>query len=312
MGAYVVRRLALTAASLFIVTILVFSLLRMVPGGLASALLAEDVSPEAVEELNERLGLNDPLVVQYVRWLGDISRLDFGESLLNGRPIRGLLADRAPVTLQLGIMTLTFSVLIGIPVGIISAIKPDSVGDYVLRSLAILGLAVPSFWLATMFLIYAANTIGYSPPLFYEPLWANPALNLEMMIWPSLIGSLLGAAIIMRMTRAMMLEVIREDYIRTARSKGLPQRTVIVRHALRNAMLPVVTIFGLSVASILSGSVVIETVFSLPGMGRLLVNSTLTRDLPVVQAIALITGVVVMVVNIGVDLTYALLDPRLR
>jgi len=312
MGAYVVRRLALTAASLFIVTILVFSLLRMVPGGLATALLAEDVTPEAVQELNDRLGLNDPLPIQYVRWLGDIVRLDFGESLLDGRPISSLLADRAPVTLQLGLMTLTFSVLLGIPVGLVSAIKPDSVSDYVLRTLAILGLAVPSFWLATMFLIYAATWAGYSPPLFYEPLWQNPALNLEMMIWPSLIGSLLGAAIMMRMTRAMMLEVIREDYIRTAYSKGLSQRTVIIRHAMRNAMLPVVTIFGLSVASILSGSVVIETVFSLPGMGRLLVNSTLTRDLPVVQAIALITGVVVMLVNICVDLTYAFLDPRLR
>lgn len=312
MGAYIVRRLALSAASLFIVTLLVFSLLRMVPGGLATALLKEDVSPEAVAALEASLGLDDPLPLQYVRWIGDVVRLDFGESLLDGRDIRGLLADRAPVTLQLGLMTLTFSVLMGIPVGILSAIKPDSVGDYVLRTIAILGLAIPSFWLATMFLIYAATWMNYSPPLFYEPLWANPALNLEMMIWPSLIGSLLGAAIMMRMTRAMMLEVIREDYIRTARSKGLTQRTVIVRHALRNALLPVVTIFGLSVASILSGSVVIETVFSLPGMGRLLVNSTLSRDLPVVQAIALVTGGVVMLVNICVDLTYAFLDPRLR
>jgi peptide/nickel transport system permease protein len=312
MGPYILRRVGLTAASLFIVTILVFSLLRMVPGGLASALLKEDVSPEAVLQLEEQLGLNDPVPVQYVRWLTQVVRLDFGDSLLDGRPISGLLADRAPVTMQLGLITLAFSVILGIPVGILSAIRPNSVGDYVLRTLAILGLAVPSFWLATMFLIYAANWLNYSPPLFYEPLWVNPRLNLEMMIWPSLIGSLLGAAIIMRMTRAMMLEVIKEDYIRTARSKGLPDRTVIMRHAMQNAMLPVITIFGLSVATILSGSVVIETVFSLPGMGRLLVNATLSRDLPVVQAIALVTGVVVMTVNLCVDLTYAVLDPRLR
>jgi len=309
---YVARRLVLTVPSLAIVTVIVFSLVRIVPGSLAVALLGDDYSKEAEAKLNAELGLDGALPVQYVRWLRDLSQGDLGASLLDRRPVGELLAKRAPVTIQLSLMTLAFAMVIGLPIGLVSALKPNSPADFVLRSAAIFGLAAPSFWLATLFLVYAANWFGYSPPIFYAAPWSDLGTNLQMMLWPALISSVVGGAVIMRMTRAMMLEVIREDYIRTAYAKGLTQSYIVIRHALRNALIPVVTVFGLSVANILSGSVISETVFGLPGMGRLLVTSVLARDMPVVQAITIISAAVVMLVNIGIDLTYAYLDPRLR
>ena len=312
MTQYVARRLVLMVPSLVIVTLIVFSLVRIVPGGLAVALLGDDFTLEAEAEINHRLGIDGPLPLQYVRWIGDLATGDLGVSFLDGRSVGELLTRRAPVTIQLSIMTLAFSMMIGLPIGLVAALKPNSFADYILRSAAVFGLAAPSFWLATIFLVYSANLLGYSPPIFYETPWSNLSTNLQMMLWPALISSVVGGAVIMRMTRAMMLEVIREDYIRTAYAKGLKDSAVIVRHAMRNAMIPVVTIFGLSVANILSGSVISETVFGLPGMGRLLVSSVTSRDMPVVQAITIISAVVVMLVNIGIDLSYALLDPRLR
>lgn len=312
MTQYVARRLVLMVPSLFIVTLIVFSLVRIVPGGLAVALLGDDFTLEAEAEINRQLGLDGALPVQYVRWIGDLVTGDLGVSFLDGRSVGELLARRAPVTIQLSVMTLAFSMVIGLPIGLLAALKPNSLADYLLRSAAVFGLAAPSFWLATIFLVYSANLFGYSPPIFYETPWSNLTTNLQMMLWPALISSVVGGAVIMRMTRAMMLEVIREDYIRTAYAKGLKDSAVIVRHAMRNAMIPVVTIFGLSVANILSGSVISETVFGLPGMGRLLVSSVTSRDMPVVQAITIISAVVVMLVNSGIDLSYALLDPRLR
>jgi peptide/nickel transport system permease protein len=309
---YVSRRLVLMVPSLVIVTLIVFSLVRIVPGGLAVALLGDDYSLEAEAEINQKLGLEGALPVQYIRWIGALASGDLGESFLDGRSVGQLLARRAPVTIQLSVMTLGFAMIVGLPIGLVAALKPNSLADYILRSVAVFGLAAPSFWLATIFLVYAANWFGYSPPIFYETPWANLSTNLQMMLWPALISSVVGGAVIMRMTRAMMLEVIREDYIRTAYAKGLADSTVVMRHAMRNAMIPVVTIFGLSVANILSGSVISETVFGLPGMGRLLIDSVTARDMPVVQAITIISAVVVMLVNIGIDLTYAVLDPRLR
>ncbi|MEX2230068.1 MAG: ABC transporter permease [Dehalococcoidia bacterium] len=312
MTQYVARRLVLMVPSLIIVTLIVFSLVRIVPGGLAVALLGDDFSLEAEAKINQQLGLEGPLPAQYVRWIGKLARGDLGVSFLDGRSVGELLVKRAPVTIQLSVMTLLFAMTIGLPIGLVAALKPNSAADYILRSFAVFGLAAPSFWLATIFLVYSANWFGYSPPIFYETPWSNLGTNLQMMLWPALISSVVGGAVIMRMTRAMMLEVIREDYIRTARAKGLNDSTVVMRHAMRNAMIPVVTIFGLSVANILSGSVISETVFGLPGMGRLLISSVTARDMPVVQAITIISAVVVMLVNIGIDLTYAVLDPRLR
>lgn len=309
---YASRRLLLAVPSLVIVTLIVFSLVRIVPGGTAVALLGDDYSEEAEAQINKELGLTGPLPVQYTRWIFDSLTGDMGTSFLDGRSVNELLSSRAPVTIQLSIMTLLLALLIGLPIGLLSALKPNSALDYVTRSLAILGLAAPSFWLATLFLVYSANWFGYSPPIFYQAPWVDLFTNLQMMLWPALISSLVGGAVIMRMTRAMMLEVIREDYIRTAYAKGLSSSSVVMRHAMRNAMIPVVTIFGLSVANILSGSVITETVFGLPGMGRLLVTAVLARDFPVVQAIALVSAVVVLLVNIVIDLSYAYLDPRLR
>ncbi len=312
MGPYILRRTLLAVPTLLIVTIGVFALLRMVPGDITVTLLGDDYSPEAAQELRRELNLDGPLPLQYVRWMGDLAAADLGNSWLDRREVSYLLKTRIPVTLQLSLMTLTLSLMIGVPLGIYVALHQDSAADYVLRSAAVLGLAAPSFWIATIFLVYGSKWVGYSPPVFYRTPWEDLGTNLQMMMWPAIISSIPGAAVVMRMTRAMMLEVVREDYIRTAMAKGLQQGTIIRRHAMRNAMIPVITIFGISLAQVLSGSVISETVFGLPGMGRMMVQSVLGRDLPVVQAITLLLAVVVLAVNILIDVSYGWVDPRIR
>ena len=312
MAAYVLRRVLLAVPTMLLVTIGVFALLRMVPGDITVTLLGDDHSPEAAKELRRELNLDGPIPLQYVRWMGDLAVADLGNSWLDRREISYLLRTRIPVTLQLSLMTLTLSLLIGVPLGVYVALRQDSPMDYLLRSAAVFGLAAPSFWIATIFLVYGSEWVGYSPPVFYRTPWEDLGTNVQMMAWPAIISSIPGAAVVMRMTRAMMLEVVREDYIRTAFAKGLPQATVIRRHAMRNAMIPVVTIFGISLAQVLSGSVISETVFGLPGMGRMMVQSVLGRDLPVVQAITLLLALAVVAVNIVIDLSYAWIDPRIQ
>ncbi len=316
MRTYIIRRLLLLVPTLFIVSGMVFLLMRLVPGDIIDA-MAIEMGPEAGGSLDRaaierRLGLDVPIHVQYVRWIGQILQGNLGTSLRGDEPVVEQILPRLPVTLELGVMAIVIGLLIALPVGIYSAIRQDTAADYLGRSVAIIGLATPNFWLGIMVMIYPAIWWGWSPPMEYIPFTEDPLGNLGMLIIPSLILGTAGAASTMRMTRTMMLEVLRQDYIRTAWSKGLNERVVVMRHALKNALIPVATLVGFQLPILIGGSVIIEQIFVLPGIGRLLVSALSQREYHLVSAINLMLATAVIVVNLMVDLTYAYLDPRVR
>ena len=311
---YLVRRTLLLIPTLLGVTVVVFLSVRFLPGDVVDQILGDfgNVDPAIRAQLEAQYSLNDSVFVQYGDWIADLFRGDFGTSILSGRSVGSELETRLPATFQLGLLALVVSVAIALPVGIIAAVRQDTPIDYVGRSLAILLLAIPSFWLALMAITYGFIWFGWVPPLQYRAIWSDPIDNLRLMWVPTII---LGAALsgtVMRLTRSTMLEVVRQDYVRTAWAKGLSERSIILRHELRNAMLPVVTVIGLQVPIVVGGTVILETIFSIPGMGRYLLTSINSRDYPVVQAIVLISAVVVLVSNLFTDMTYSLLDPRIR
>jgi peptide/nickel transport system permease protein len=320
MRAYAVRRLLLVIPTLFLVTVLVFLSVRFLPGDIVDIMqmqmerswskLGQKIDRAALER---RLGLDVPVYVQYGRWVGGIVlRGTLGPSLMGGDTVEQSIAQRLPVTLQLGLMSVLIGLVIAVPVGIYSAIRQDTAGDYVGRSLAILGLATPNFWLATMVIVFPAIWWRWSPPLVLVSFSEDPLGSLAGFAIPSLIlGTYLSAAT-MRMTRTMMLEVLRQDYIRTAWSKGLRERTVILRHAVKNTLIPVVSLVALQVPILVGGSVIIENIFNLPGLGRLLVDALSIRDYPIVSGVNLVFATVVVAVNLVTDLSYALIDPRVR
>lgn len=314
MQRYLLRRVLLLIPTLFGVTVVVFLSVRFLPGDVVDQILGDfgNASPEIRAQLEEQYSLNNSLVTQYVDWMGALFQGDMGTSILSGRTVGSELETRLPATFELGLLALIVSTAIALPVGIISAIRQDSMVDYAARSLAILMLAVPSFWLALMAITYGFIWFGWTPPLNYVELWNDPIDNLRLMWVPAII---LGAAVsgtVMRLTRSMMLEAIRQDYVRTAWAKGLRERTIVLRHVLRNAMIPVVTVIGLQVPIIVGGTVILETIFSIPGMGSFLLRAINSRDYPVVQAIVLISAIVVLMANLLTDLTYSVLDPRIR
>ena len=316
MRTYIIRRLLLLVPTLFIVSGMVFLLMRLVPGDIIDA-MAIEMGPEAGGSLDRaaierRLGLDVPIHVQYVRWTGQILQGNLGTSLRGDEPVVEQILPRLPVTLELGVMAIVIGLLIALPVGIYSAIRQDTAADYLGRSVAIIGLATPNFWLGIMVMIYPAIWWGWSPPMEYIPFTEDPLGNLGMFLIPSLILGTAGAASTMRMTRTMMLEVLRQDYIRTAWSKGLNERVVVMRHALKNALIPVATLVGFQLPILIGGSVIIEQIFVLPGIGRLLVSALSQREYHLVSAINLMLATAVIVVNLMVDLTYAYLDPRVR
>ena len=316
MRTYIIRRLLLLVPTLFIVSGMVFLLMRLVPGDIIDA-MAIEMGPEAGGSLDRaaierRLGLDVPIHVQYVRWTGQILQGNLGTSLRGDEPVVEQILPRLPVTLELGVMAIVIGLLIALPVGIYSAIRQDTAVDYLGRSVAIIGLATPNFWLGIMVMIYPAIWWGWSPPMEYIPFTEDPLGNLGMFLIPSLILGTAGAASTMRMTRTMMLEVLRQDYIRTAWSKGLNERVVVMRHALKNALIPVATLVGFQLPILIGGSVIIEQIFVLPGIGRLLVSALSQREYHLVSAINLMLATAVIVVNLMVDLTYAYLDPRVR
>ena len=320
MRAYAVRRLLLVIPTLFLVTVLVFLSVRFLPGDIVDVMqmqmerswskLGQKIDRAAIER---RLGLDVPVYVQYGRWVGGIVlRGTLGPSLMGGDTVEQSIAQRLPVTLQLGLMSVLIGLVIAVPVGIYSAIRQDTAGDYVGRSLAILGLATPNFWLATMVIVFPAIWWRWSPPLVLVSFSEDPLGSLAGFAIPSLIlGTYLSAAT-MRMTRTMMLEVLRQNYIRTAWSKGLLERTVILRHAVKNTLIPVVSLVALQVPILVGGSVIIENIFNLPGLGRLLVDALSSRDYPIVSGVNLVFATVVVAVNLVTDLSYALIDPRVR
>jgi peptide/nickel transport system permease protein len=318
MRAYIVRRLLLIIPTVFILTILVFLSVRFIPGDVVDVIQgrmelygAGVIDREAVER---RLGLDMPVHVQYGRWVGGIFlHGTLGESLFGGAlTVEEKIIDRLPVTIELGVLAIVIGLLIALPVGIYSAIRQDTAADYLGRFLAVIGLSTPNFWLGVMVMIYPTIWWGWTPPLEWIPFTEDPLGNLWGLFFPSLILGTASAAATMRMMRTMMLEVLRQDYIRTAWSKGLKERVVIIRHTLKNALIPVVTLIGLQLPILVGGAVIMENIFNLPGLGRLLLTALNDRDYPMVSGVNLFFGTGVVLLNLMIDLIYPYLDPRVR
>lgn len=312
MGTYILRRLLLTLVVLFFVTLIVFMIIQLLPGDPAQIMLGTDATPEEIEALREEMGLNDPLIVQYFRWLGKAITGDLGTSLFYNQEVLKMIGDRLPITLTIGILAILVTVLLGIPLGVLAAVKRGSKIDSAIVVLANIGVATPNFWLAVVGVYIFSISLGWLPVTGFVSPFEDPVLSFKHLIMPVLILGTSSMASIVRQTRSAMLEVIRQDYIRTARSKGLKEGTIIFRHALRNALIPVVTLLGLSLGNVVGGTVIIETVFNIPGMGRFLVTSIFQKDYIVVQGCVLIIAASVAFFNLVVDVVYSVIDPRIR
>lgn len=313
MQRYVMRRLLLAAPTIVGVIVFVFIALRVLPGNVVVAISGEGfLTEQQIADLEQQFGLDRPLIVQFGLWWAGIFRGDFGDSLFHHQPTLSLWARSVPVTLQLALMGIGLALLIGVPIGVLSAVQQDKPLDYLGRIVAILGVSAPDFWIGTLIIVYSAIWFGYMPPADYAAFFDNPSRNLQQVAFPAVILGYRLSAVIMRMTRATMLEVLRQDYMRTAYAKGLTPNTAIYRHALKNAMIPVVTIVGTQLSRLLGGVVILETLFSLPGMGRLTFDSIYLRDYTQVQTQVFFIAVVFVVMNLLVDLSYGLLDPRIR
>ncbi len=313
MRAYIIRRLLLGVGTLFILSLAVFLMLRIAPGDPAVIRCGLSCTPTRIDAIRDDMGLNDPYHIQYLNWLGDVVTGDLGDASFSGKPVVDSLVERLPVTLELLIITILVTAVVGISFGIISAVYRNSAADYGVRLTAVLGLAVPNFWVATLVLIVPLTLWGYAPDLggavgFFE----DPLANLRQFVPPAVVLGLASSAGIMRLTRSSLLEVLRTDYVLTARSKGLRERVVVGRHALRNALIPVVTVLGLQVAALMGGTVIVEQIFALPGLGQFFFQMLLSRDFIVVQSLTLYIGAVVVLMNLLVDICYAWLDPRIR
>lgn len=313
---YIIRRLLLVIPTLLIASLIVFFMVRLIPGDIIAQMLQERESTnlEVDRVMIERsLGLDVPVYVQYFRWMGGIIlHGDLGKSLWEGTPVAEDIAAKLPVTFELGLFSLIIGLLISLPVGIFSAVRQDTIGDYIARSFAILCIAVPSFWLGIMVMVFPSIWWGWSPPITLVRFAEDPAGNLVQFVVPAVILGMSLAGVTMRMTRSMMLEVLRQDYVRTAWSKGLKERTVVVQHAMKNALIPVVTIIGLQLPILVGGTVIIEKIFALPGIGRLMLDAIVQRDYTIVSGLMLVIASFVLLCNIAVDLTYGFLDPRVQ
>jgi peptide/nickel transport system permease protein len=315
MQAYILRRLLALVPTLIFASIIVFTTVRLIPGDIIDLMLSQnDISAGKMdrEALVQALGLDRPLWSQYITWVGNLLRGDLGNSLWQSTPVVDRLIERIPATFELGLIAILIGLSIALPVGIYSAIRQDTAGDYIARSFSILLLAVPSFWLGTMVVVIPSIFWGWSPEVSYIPFTEDPWGNLQQMLVPAAVLGAALSAVTMRMTRTMMLEVLRQDYIRTAAAKGLPERLVVFRHALRNALIPVITLIGLQAPLVIGGAVIIEQIFGIPGMGTLLLDAVNQRDYPIITGVFLVTGLAVMLINLVVDLSYGLLDPRVR
>jgi peptide/nickel transport system permease protein len=313
-GKYILQRLLLLVPTLVGMSLLIFLMLRLLPGDIVDLLVGPDLqaTSQDKENLRRALGLADPLPVQYVKWIGGLLTGDLGVSLRTRLPIGVSLMQSLPITLQLTVMATALAALVAIPLGVVSAVRHNSQTDFWARLAGLIGLSFPSFWLATLFLLFTSLVFQWVPPVIWVSPLEDPLGNLQQMILPALALSVQLMAIIMRMTRTTMLEVLRQDYIRTARAKGLVDRLVIYRHALRNALIPVITIIGIQIGSLMGGSVIIEQIFGLPGVGWWLLQAIYNRDYPVVQVAALLLATVFVLVNLVVDVLYAVIDPRIR
>ena len=315
---YGTRRVLLFIPTLFLATIMVFALFWIVPGDAAMMLLTGDedaagkVTNEDIDRLREKMGLNRPIHVQYSAWVWDLMKGDMGDSLWYKTPILDDLKERFPVTIELALLALVMAFVVAVPLGIISAVKQDTKIDYAARVFALIGIAMPSFWIGILVVYALAYWLEWLPPLEYANIWDNPWLNLQQLFFPALALAFHDMAFTARVTRSSMLEVLREDYMRTARSKGLREFTVIGRHALKNALMPVITITGYQFGRLLGGVIIIESIFVIPGVGLFLVDAIIHRDFIVLQGVVLLAAATILVLNLAIDMFYGVLDPRIR
>jgi peptide/nickel transport system permease protein len=309
---YLARRLLIALPSLLIASMIVFTLPRLIPGDAVQLMLAETSYAKDIDELRAKLGLDRPLHVQYLEWMGRALRGDLGESLWTRRPVLDELLARLTVTGELALYATLIALVVAVPVGVLSAARQDTLRDYLARSAAILGLSIPNFWLATLLVVMPAIWWGWRPLTGYSDFRQDPLGHVAQMLLPAAVLGSAAAAALMRLTRGMLLEVLRQDYVRTAWAKGLAERSIVLKHSLRNAVIPVITLLGTQLPQILGGTVVIETIFGLPGMSRFLFDAINQRDYPVIQGVNLLVVTTIVLVNLAVDALYAVLDPRIR
>jgi peptide/nickel transport system permease protein len=312
MPVYIGKRLLVAIPTLLIISIFVFSLQKLLPGDPILAMAGEERDPQVIEFLREKYRLNDPLPVQYVSWLGGIVTGDFGISLRTNQPVLELIAQKLPVTIQLAVMAMFFAMIIGIPIGILAAVKKNTWIDYTANIVALSGLSIPNFWLGIMLILLVSVQLGWLPASGYESIFVDPWRSIETMLMPSFVLGNALAATLMRHTRSAMVAVMNADYIRTARAKGLSPREVVLSHSFRNALLPVITLLALLFGELLAGAVLTEQIFTIPGFGKLTVDAVFNRDYAVVQGIVLCTAVGFILMNLLADVAYVLLNPRLR
>jgi peptide/nickel transport system permease protein len=309
---FLVRRAFISAVTLLIISLIVFTGVRMIPGDPARVLAGTEADAAGLEEIREKYGLNAPLPVQYLRWLGLAATGDLGESIRTRTPVAWMVATKLPITIELTALSLFVAIAIAIPAGVIAAVRRNTAWDVLASGVSLCGVSVPNFWLGIMLILLVSVRFGWLPASGFVPLAEDPVGNLKRMLMPALVLGTGLAAVLMRQTRNAMIEVLSADYVRTARAKGLAQRAVVVRHALRNGLIPVVTILGLQMGALMGGAVVTEQIFVLPGFGRLIVEAVFTRDYPVVQGVVLLTASSYVLINLLVDVSYSVLNPRIR
>jgi peptide/nickel transport system permease protein len=309
---FLVRRAFVSAVTLLIISLIVFTGVRMIPGDPARVLAGTEADEAGIEEIREKYGLNAPLPVQYLRWLGLAATGDLGESIRTRTAVTSMIAGKLPITIELTCLSLLVALAIAVPAGVLAAVRRNTVWDVLASGVSLCGVSIPNFWLGIMLILLVSVRFGWLPASGFVPFVEDPVGNLQRMVMPALVLGTGLAAVLMRQTRNAMIEVLSADYVRTARAKGLAQRAVVVRHALRNGLIPVVTILGLQMGALMGGAVVTEQIFVLPGFGRLIVEAVFTRDYPVVQGVVLITAASYVLINLAVDVSYSVLNPRIR
>jgi peptide/nickel transport system permease protein len=309
---FLVQRAAISVVTLFVISMIVFTGVRMIPGDPARVMAGIDADAAGIEEVREKYGLNDPIPFQYVRWAGLALRGDLGHSIRTRESVVKTVATKLPITIELAFLSLLVAVSIAIPAGVLAAVRRNTIWDVLTSGASLGGVSIPNFWLGIMLILFFSVRLGWLPASGFVPLWVSPLENLQRMIMPAFVLGTALAAVLMRQTRNSMIEVLSADYIRTAYSKGLAGRIVVFRHAIRNSLIPVVTILGLQMGALMSGAVVTEQIFVVPGFGRLIVEAVFTRDYPLVQGVVLLTASSYVLINLLVDVSYSLLDPRIR
>jgi peptide/nickel transport system permease protein len=309
---FLVRRAFISAVTLALISVIVFAGVRAIPGDPARVLAGAEADEAGLDEIREKYGLKDSLAVQYVRWVGHALRGDLGVSIRTRQPVAATVAAKLPITIELSVLSIFIALSIAIPAGVIAAVRRNTGWDVLMSGLSLGGVSVPNFWLGIMLILLVSVRLGWLPASGYVPPWESVIDNLRRMVMPALVLGTGLAAVLMRQTRNAMIEVLSADYIRTARAKGLAQPAVVVRHALRNSLIPVVTILGLQMGALMSGAVVTEQIFVVPGFGRLIVEAVFTRDYPLVQGVVLITASAYVLINLLVDVSYSVLNPRIR